>query len=361
MRDGTGYSKGATEYIKALNEVCEVVCRPVKLNNAKPELEELILEFENRSSKDCDVNIQYILPSFFEYSGYFKQNIGFFASETDNFSCSNWPEKLNLMDKVFVINPTMLDSLKNSGVDRPTYNVSHPIDLAKCRKRYDPYPLPTQEDTFKFYTISETNRRKNLGALLKAFHTEFDTDEPVDLVIKGTSPMEPEELKHKMTEYCNEIKKGLKVYQNEKQYKQEVLLTSRFTENQLMELHTACDCYVCPSFGEAWAIPAMEATAIGKPVIVTEGIGTATFLTPETSWIVPSYKESCFGMVDSLPDLYISSEYWRNICVDGLRKSMREAYENRSLLAEKAANGIDHTDQYSYESVGKRMLEAING
>lgn len=359
-RDSTGYGMGCIEYLKALNEVCDVVCRPIKLNNSQTPLEDIVAELENKSSKDCDVVIEYILPSFFEVNLDIKQNIGLFACETDYFGNSNWPEKLNLMDKVFLINEKMRVACNQSGVTTKQYVVNHPINLSKCHKVYQPYNLPCLKSDFVFYTISEFSRRKNFAALVKAFHLEFDTDEPVELVIKTHLPgVSPDESRAKIVEYCNEIKKGLKLYTDIRYYKPEILITERFTEEQLMELHARGDVFVSPSFGEAFQIGCAEAMAAGKTPIVTAKAGME-YVTNDVGYVVESHQENVFGQVESPFELYKGNEIWRSISIEGLRKAMRVSYENRQMRQEKADNGIEKSFEYSYGRIGQKLLECIN-
>lgn len=337
-----------------------MVCRTIKLNAENFIPEDIILELENKSSKDCDVNIQYILPSMMEYNGLIK-NVGLFACETDYFDNSNWVDQLNLMDDVLVINKEMYHSCIKSGVNKYPKIVGHPIDLKKCHSKHGIYNLNCPKESFKFLFIGESTRRKNLTALIKAFHLEFDCDEQVELVIKTSSHgISPLECYNKTVLFCNEIKKGLKLYNDISGYKKEIIISDRISEEQISDLHNSCDAFCCTSYGEAWSIPAMESLAMGKPLIVTNYIGTSSFLNNDVAWLVESHKEPVFGMIDgTFNDLYVANENWRSIDIDGLRLAMREVFNNKELRDKKTENAIDFSLNFSYDKVGKKILGAI--
>ena len=69
------------------------------------------------------------------------------------------------------------------------------------------------------------------------------------------------------------------------------------------------DCFVMPSRGEAFCIPALEAMALGVPAIYTEGIGMDFCVgQPIESRLTP-----CFGAVDTLLDLDTAATSWSEI------------------------------------------------
>ena len=71
--------------------------------------------------------------------------------------------------------------------------------------------------TFNFAFVGEFIERKNLKALIQAFHMEFSCDEPVNLFIKTSKVSLPEVQNH-----IKSIKSGLKI---RKTYKEEIIIT----------------------------------------------------------------------------------------------------------------------------------------
>jgi len=360
-RDGTGWAQAAIDYILALDAAgVDVVCRPIRLNHSKSVVPQRIYDLESKSLTDCRVVIQHILPHMMDYNGRLK-NIGMFASETSNFRHTNWKRKLNTMDEIVVFCGQQVEACFESKVNRPIHVIPHACDVGKFQKHYQPLKLPFSKNDFVFYFIGEFNRRKNLAALLKAFHTTFRPSEPVQLVIKssvpGRSAAESHEIIHS---FCEQIKKDLKIYRSPSKYKAEVINTRRFDDEEILRLHASCNCFVMPSRGEAWCIPAFDALGMGRPVIATNTGGMADYLSGGNGWLIPFQSEPCFGMQDTLPDLYTADETWAEISIPALSDAMREAFEMPKLYQEKATNAANSVYDYSHLSIGTQMREVLN-
>jgi glycosyltransferase involved in cell wall biosynthesis len=364
-RDGSGYGQAAIDYILALDSVgVDVVCRPLKLNNANPQLPPRLLQLEGKSSSDCDVVIQHVLPHQMDYSGRFKKNIGLFAYEMSNFRTSAWAERLNMMDEVWAINQQQAFACRDSGVKVPVYVIPHATNVERFQCSYPVLdglrPYKEQGD-FLFYAIGEFVRRKNYATLLKAFHLEFSPSEPVQLVIKTSMPgkSKDETLKY-VNGFANDIKRGLKLHGGHlESYKQELVIAERTTDESILSLHSTCNCFVLPSYGEAWCIPAFDAMAMGKTPIVTDCCGFQDYMSDDEGWMVKCHREPAFGVMDSFQDLYVGTESWQSADVGHLQLCMRQAFADRLLQDEKAFRGTKRAYEFSYEKVGMTMKERL--
>lgn len=354
-RDGTGYGHAAVDNILALDAAgVDVVPRPLKLNKHNTNLPAKILELEAKSPAGADYVIQHTLPSMMEYSGHYNKCIAMYCSETDSFVDSGWQHKLNQMDVAWVPSSQMAQAARASGVSTPLFIAPYPCNTSRFEQSYKKVPLAVPEDTFKFYTIGEMgNRRKNLSALIQAFHTEFHPTEPVDLIVKTIGNKEETQA------FCDQIKVGLKMFPDLGYYKKEVVISDIVTDDSISRLHATCDCFVLPSYGEAWGIPAFDAMAFGKTPIVTNWGGFTEYVTNENGWLVDCHEIPVFGMKDTFPDLYTGRESWAAVSIRHLRSCMREAYANRALCRQKAAIGIKDAYNFSYKAVGSLLRKEL--
>lgn len=377
-KDGTGWAHAAHENILALDAAgVDVVPRPLKLNNVDAEISPRIKELEDQSDKGCDIVIQNALPHHMDYSGKFDKNIAYYFTETSHFKNCSWAERLNLMDAGWVPCESVRRSSRESNVNIPLEIVPVPCDVTRYQKKYERLNIPYLNDKFVFYTIGEVHRRKNLTALLKAFHLEFGPYEDVALVIKGSLPgMPPSEMDKHIGEMCNQVKDNLKLYKNHSLYHKEVIITQPLKEEQIMQLHNTGDCYVSPSYGEGWNIPAFDAMAMGKTPICTAQGGPLDFLMDIEQiytghggvdfediwggWLVASHTEPVFGMKETFADLFVGNEEWESVDIDELRKAMRTAFTNREEKQKRAENGINLAYNYSHLAVGTRMKELLS-
>lgn len=361
-KDGTGWGHMATNYILALDKAgVQVVPRVVRLSYGPTiEVHPRILELEDNDESGCDVVIQNILPSMMEYNGHFK-NIGLYCSETSNFCNTDWAAHLNTMDELWVPNKKMVQAAIDSEVTTPRQVVHIPSDVSKYAQRYDRFTIPEIEGKFVFYTIGELNRRKNLSALIKAFHLEFTPDEPVALVIKCSLPgHSPEDASLHAQSIIATTKRELNLYPHVTDYINEVIITQQMTEEQMMQLHNTFDCFVSTSFGEAWCIPAFDAMGMGKTPICTNEGGICEFLDNSTGWLVEGHQTPCFGQImDTIPGLYAGNSEWIDIDIYSLRYDMREAYQNKAHRDKKSINGIDRAYDFSYSNIGQKMRKLL--
>jgi glycosyltransferase involved in cell wall biosynthesis len=363
--DGTGWGMAAEQYIRALDAAgVDVVCRPLKLNDVDHKPHPRVLELERKSAAGCDVCVQHVLPHQTDFNGRFGRNVAMFATESSDFRASAWADRVNAMDRAVVFNRQSRKACLDSGVKVPVFVVPHATDVERFQRAYDPLDLlkPTRErGEFNFYTVGEFVRRKNFAALVKAFHLEFGPDEPVNLVLKTSVPGQgPDAGRETVENFCREVKRGLKLHGGAlEQYKQEIVVTDRLTEQGMMRLHAGCDVFVQPSYGEAWSIPAFDAMAMGKTPIVTAATGYLDYVSDAEGWLVGCREEPAFGAFDTFEDLLVGEESWHSVDVNRLQRCMRGAYADSRSREDKAARGIAKAYEFSHEAVGALLRRAL--
>jgi glycosyltransferase involved in cell wall biosynthesis len=263
------------------------------------------------------------------------------------------------MDELWVPCSEMVDI---AGVRPPIKIVPHSTDLEDFRQTYNELNIPQLKNKFVFYFVGEYNRRKNLAALIKAFHIEFEPDEPVELVLKVNKPgMSAEALAEEMVQFCNGIKEGLRLYKEDR-YKKEIIITLQLPRPDLLSVHQAGDCFVCPSRGEAWCIPAFEAMAMGNLVISTAVGGPKDYI--DSDWnglLVNGSMEPVFGQHETVAEFGTARERWMDVSVASLAKAMRYMYsKDKDERACMEMNAWTSAAKYSHDKIGQKMKEFLN-
>tara|TARA_Y100000310_G_C20647738_1_gene797582 strand:+ start:309 stop:1427 length:1119 start_codon:yes stop_codon:yes gene_type:complete len=360
-RDGTGWGKAAENYILAMDSVgIDVIPRPVKLNQTEISIPKRIAELEQKDSAGASICIQHVLPHMMEYSTKFDKNIALYATETSNFVDSGWSRKINMMDEAWVINNQMVQASKNSDVEIPIKVVPHASDFSKFERGYKKIDFSVPEGNFVFYTIADFNKRKNIEAFIKAFHAEFDPSEPVSILIKSHKyGMNPDETAIKIRDICNKVKVGLKKFRNIDDYKEDLIITSFVSDEDVCRIHNSCDCFVMPSYGEAWCIPAFDAMGFGKTPICTNIGGMSDFI-GNAGFLVEGIMEPVYEMLDTFTDLFTGNENWCSVSVEGLRECMRHVYENQNSLKNMKKNGLKQAYEYSHKNIGNLIKDLLN-
>ena len=374
-RQNDGWGNQARAYIKSLNTTShDIVIRPAYLGGRarQTENDSIITDLENKSDKDCDIVIQNALPSFFEYNGSFEKNIGLMLTETRGLDYLGWPQNMNLMDEIWVpskqcvinIDPQLDSECFGNRTRVPVKNIRSPLDTDIFNHSHKKIE-GIDTGLFNFYYIGELTNRKNLEALLIAFHAEFDSTEPVGLVIKthrGNSDMSPhysEELRKNVYETSESIKKTIRIYPQTGFYKKEIVITEWFSSEDMLSLHNTCDCFVFPSYGESCCRPALTAMGFGKTPIVTSNTGMTDFIDESTGWEIKSYEEISICGDAPLIGLYSGRETWRRVVIKDLMNKMREAYENKEAREKKSEEGMIRVHDHSYQKVGEIIEDVL--
>ena len=359
----TGWGHAAINDILALDAAgVEVVPRQLVHHadyESTVELPERIQELADNDDGNCDICIQQMLPEFMEYSGRFEKCIGSFFYETSNFKRTGWIKNLNMMDEIWVPNSSMINMCKESKVTVPVTHIPPSLDTSIFSYEYEPYPIPELQDCFTFYTIGELRKRKNLPGILRAFHMEFKPHEPVRLVVKGSMiELGAHQSNAMAKKIIDDIKSGMRLYVSNDHYISEIIITQRLTNEEILRLHSTCDCFVLPSFGEAHGIPGIMSMGFGNTPILTDEGGPKDFA-GEGGWLIPCRKQPLFGMTDQLSNLFSSDQAWHEPDLYALAGLMREAYENKQERDRRANIGRQRIHNYSYENIGKIMKKEL--
>lgn len=343
--DGTGWGNAAKANILSLSMIDGVKVYPksITFNGSYETKNEAMLLLEAKNGKldgTPDVCIQHTLPNLYSYDSRYK-NIGVFYFEANSVPIE-WIAQLNMMDELWVATEKNKKDAFSSGVTTPIKVVPIPLDADKILYLSEMGgKIDRMVDRFNFGFVGEFVERKNLKALLMAFHAEFDPSEPVNLFVK-TSGVDMDTLK----QYANQIKAGLKI---RNRYIEEIFVSGMMEEKDYYSVLSQCSCLVVPSRAEGWCIPAWEAMALNIPVISAEG----TELMPhenELMKFVPSRVEPCFGALDTMSFLQTAHQTWNEIDVTELRKAMRERYETPIEKVDSSWHEL-----LSFKSVGNAM------
>lgn len=355
-RQRSGSGEAARNYIRSLQAVgVDVAAKPVLLSGDinHDELHPDIQKAEESSSENAEVCIQHVLPHYMDYNGNFRKNIGVLITETVGWEHSGWNHFLNTMDEVWTPNHT---AMFTAHLKPKVKIVPHACDLNRY-SNIKPAIIPELEGGYTFYYIGEHNRRKRISAFVEAFHLEFQSNEPVNILLKVYKPNQPAHQTFQEVEAeCNQVKTGLKLYKDIGRYHRELIMANYMSDKDILALHKACNCFVLSSYGEAWSYPTFDAMALGNDVVAPDNGGPKDFLNGyyHRELVEGSYTP-CIGSMETFDFLNTGREDWYSVSIPDLRRSMRKMY-NRRILRSQPARHLD----FSFDKVGQRMLEAIN-
>lgn len=247
----------------------------------------------------------------------FKRNVAIVPFETTVIPRS-WIGKINGFDALFCPSKQNIEAFRNSGVKVPIELIHWGID----KNLFYPLERP-RKDIFTFGHMGALSIRKGTDVLVDAFQAAFPkTQKDVQLICKTSYTHYP------FMVHDDRIK---------------VQMTAVPHDELIRDFFQPVDCFVFPTRGEGFGLPALEAMATGLPVIATDWSGIKEFLTDDYGWLldysmVPAknfsevvYKEECGD--------------WAEPSKDHLVYLMRYVYEHRVETVMKGYAAQNHVKE----------------
>lgn len=354
----SGYAQAARDYILSLDSIdgVKVVPRHVSMLPSVCDISNRIKDLEKGDLNNIDIVLTHNLPSEFIRKGPNVKNVGMFAYEGSNFINTNWKYHLGLMDQILVFCKSQIESIRNTDaslVDRVKV-IPHAIDTLKFDKDYPKIDLNLPNNCFKFYTIAENNRRKNLSTLIATFYSSFSITDNVALVIKTNGSIE------QFKKMCEEVKSGIKRFNNPHRYPRIVVITEHLSDEKINSLHKSCQCFVTASHGECFCLPAMDALGFGNPVIAPEE-GAFLDYFREFGFLIEGTTSITVGENNTPDGLYTSDEEWFNVSMPKLSRLMQWIVQDQHihLLPETKMQRRNYVENFSYLSVGTKLKNIL--
>jgi GT2 family glycosyltransferase/glycosyltransferase involved in cell wall biosynthesis/predicted SAM-dependent methyltransferase/ADP-heptose:LPS heptosyltransferase len=210
--------------------------------------------------------------------------------------------------------------------------------------------LPSKK-RFIFLYVGGATFRKGADLLLQAYAQAFTAHDDVALVIKGMG---------KETFYKNShlpMDDLIATFRATPEAPEVWYMDDNVADEQIADLMRACSVFVCPSRGEGFNMPTLEAMACGKPVIVTEGMGMDDFVDEEVGWLIPSDPLH----LDNPNDELVGDCVLRVPRIPDLVLAMQEAYHNVVVSATKGMDAaLRARTQWTWNRATLKALDRID-
>lgn len=287
---------------------------PLKFDDSKNDNNyyvDLVAESATRKEVDkFDFSILHTTPDLWRsYKNKYKKIlsekiVGYTVWET-NLLPKKWVENINLLDEVWVPSKFNEEVFLDSGVRsklKIVPHVYHPENLIDKNKikLFDYFGNEIPNDKYTFYSIGEYHTRKGIDDTIKVFDRLYESNKNIQLVLKlhFRNHGEIENVLY----IINSIKK-LTNNLNKSIY----IILDNLSRNQIVALHSFCDCYVSLNKGEAFGLTVFDANNFKKPLITTKYGGPLDFVDNEK--MVNCKIEKVKGM-ESFSKIYTEEQSW---------------------------------------------------
>lgn len=360
-KEHSGLGRSARRYINALGSDIQtnLSIRPVYFtkniditndNNID------FAEYEENSSTSYDAVIQHGYPDMFVYNAKFGKNIGIVDIETIRLEHTGWIERINLLDEVIVQSSFSKEALLGSGVKIPIKILPEPFDIPKYHKHL--YPTFFEEiqktDAFIFYFIGNHTDKNNIRGIITAFFMEFNIYDNARLIIKtnmnNTNYSDAEQV---LTYDIDIIEKALRISKDNVIAPQ--ILIGNMSDSDILRLHSSCHCYINAVKAESLSSSCIEAALLGNIPIVTEGIGSNTYINNTNGLVVESTMTNVWSSSYYIENVFTIYEKWHEPYIDSIRKQMRKAYEMTEQEKQVKRNNFDKKI-FSYDHFNKNII-----
>lgn len=339
VEDVTGYATATREIALALfRSGVDVNLQPVPWGVTRVELPGPTRDLLDRflASQGCfDGLLNISIPPFFCRAS-IQPAVGLTMLEVDGLP-SSWVACCNRMDEVWVPSSFNAETFCRSGVIADKIRV---MPLGVDTGLFTPVGRKlafTKLDTemFIFLSVFEWIPRKGYDLLLTAYLQEFTAGDDVCLVLKNhsNSDYDPDGTAIAGTIYeiaAQHSKPGRRAPEI-------ALLPEVLPIVQMPELYRMADCFVLPTRGEGWNLPALEALACGLPVITTAWSAHLDWLNQDNAFLIEVESLEAVPSLGTNNDDVYRGHRWARPSIEHLRYLMRWVYEHRSEARERAA------------------------
>lgn len=274
------------------------------------------------------IGISATTPSEFKFNTS-EIRVGYTMAESDHIG-EEWVKACNGMNYIVVPNFFYKDVFIDSGVAVPIKVIPPGIDVEKF-----PYFDRPERKTYTFGICGHLNDRKGVFDLLRAFTSEFESEEPVQLHLHTT--------KADFRYYSHFTDSRITTTWDQKDF------------TQLNEFYRNLDCFVFPSKAEGVGYPPREAMSTGLPVILTEWSGLSDIAQSGHSYPLSVKNKTS-------KDLQDQPGNWAEIDIQELMYWMRWVYEHRKESKRKGRYASELIHKFhNWDYCGKKLYSFLEG
>lgn len=285
-------------------------------------------------SSEAAVEIAFCQPNWTQWSSPDAYHIQYTPWESTELP-DGWLEAFNEADEVWTPSPVVAEWYREAGVTVPVKVYEHGIDHA-----WSPRDSPVATSRFTFMHHGSADRKGSQLAV-DAFMELYGNSKDHLLILKSDGAT-----------HARIRDKDGNITGNVYDQKNIKIIEKQMPEVDLINLYRSVNCFLSPSFGEGFGLPAFQAMAVGTPTICTEAWA------PYSRFILPELSLSS-EMIDS-PWPHIHPGKMFEPSYEDLLRAMKSAEDNEVKFASQArANSLRIHQDYDWKKLTKAAFEPV--
>lgn len=205
---------------------------------------------------------------------------------------------------------------------------------------------------FKFITLADWSYRKGVKWLLQAFSLAFKDTNDVKLIFLTRKAA------HEGKKYTREILKEATSFVKDVGGNLDNIEfhTLILTDEEIRDHFRKADCFVLPTLGEAWCLPAIEAMACECPCILPKVGGHREFASKKTGWLTSGYWHE----MPKSDVLFYNGQLFYHPHLKSLVKALQYAYRHPEECRKKGEHARRFvTTQFTWDNAAKIAVKRI--
>lgn len=287
-------------------------------------LSQMALKPEN----DKTLQVLHCIPEMFRRARPCNRRIALATFETFQ-PPDEWARALNRCDAVICPSSFNKQQFERTGVERPIFVLPHVLNFDIWNEQVQ---ASSSDERFTFLFVGTWRRRKGYEVLLEAWMREFGPDERVRLLIKTDK-----------TDSAMESVYSFKRSLQKKEIAPVSFERRVFNEQQMASFIKSSDCYISPTMGEGFGLPALQAMALKVPVVITNFSGCQEYAKQDNCTLLEPSGFLVHESIDPIPQF--AYKKWPRIKVSTVQEAMRGVFEKYKQAQEKADKAYEFVRQ----------------
>lgn len=336
----TGFSKMNRTMVfglsnKNVNVQIDMQECPVDVN------ETTMKELDRLSSNEVDPKAPKVfgatIPLKFLHNG---RKILYTMMENSDSLHNDYVEKLNMFHEIWV--PTYFNKrvFQANNVRPPIYVMPLGVDVDRYKPEGDKFDFKFGLNDFVFISVFKWNYRKGWDILLKSFLEEFDSSEPVSLLIVSRTDVNHNRqiILKDFIDARNSVSKANGKLPHIALYDEPI------REKDMPAIYRKANAFTLISRGEGFGLPYCEAAACGLPIIASNCSGHSDYLDDSNSFLVNPDEYSKASVNGNMSRLAKHCRFYedqifpefKRPAIEQTKAHMRYVYENYDASLRKA-------------------------